>query len=245
MVARRRPAGWRAAALVLAVAIPAVSACGSDDAPATSSPSAAPIPPAQPIDSASCRQAPPKGEIDRSGQRLAFRSGNIKIAIGSTTGSQRNAPGGPGTGDVRCYEFTRWGPEKPDVPPDSLLFVFKGNGTDGAQIEFLVSELTGGNLPPIGNSAGTRAGPLDKPLNAQIGVSVGGIYHQSPACQLTVTGMSDDLAAGSFSCPAAAREDANPFAPSDDVPFDADETSTPGPASSKTVTVSGWFQLTP
>lgn len=135
------------------------------------------------------------------------------------------------------------------MPPDSLLFVFKDAGTGGAQIEFLISELTGGLLPPVGATRPT-VGPLTRPINAQIGVSINGVYHHSSACQLSVTGMSGELAAGSFTCPAATRVDANPLAPDDDVPHDLDESSTTKRPdaegnSTDTVALSGWFQLTP
>ena len=131
------------------------------------------------------------------------------------------------------------------MPPDSLLFVFKGAGIDGAQIEFLVGELTGGVLPPIG-TVRPRVGPLTGPINAQVGVSAEGTYHHSPVCALTITAMSAERAAGFFSCPSAA----NPLAPDDDVPYDADESSTvpppPGaPAVPPAVSLTGWFDLRP
>ncbi|MEO9330477.1 hypothetical protein [Gordonia aurantiaca] len=241
-----------ALASMSAVAVLATG-CGGGDTPSNAASSSATSTPASaPIDPEECTRKPPQGHVDRSGQNLRFSSGGIRIAI-SDAPPPPGSPGGtatpqPGT-EARCYEFGRWGPPQPDVPPDSLLFVFKGTGTDGAQIEFVISELTGGIVPPAGGGPRPTAGPLTKPINAQIGVSVNGVYHHSPACQLAVTAMSGQLAAGSFTCPTATRVDANPFAPDDDVPFDVDESSTtpqPDPgARTGTVLLTGWFELRP
>ena len=62
--------------------------------------------------------------------------------------------------------------------------------------------------------------------------------------------MSGSLAAGSFTCPTATRVEANPLAPDDDVRYDLDESSaTKQPESegnsTDSVSLSGWFQLTP
>ena len=79
---------------------------------------------------------------------------------------------------------------------------------------------------------------------------INGDYHHSSACQLSVSGMSGSLAAGSFTCPTASRVEANPLAPDDDVRYDLDESSaTKQPESegnsTDSVSLSGWFQLTP
>ncbi|WP_238423300.1 hypothetical protein [Gordonia sp. 'Campus'] len=227
-----------------------VVACGTDGGPSTPSTSSTPPPTAQPVDPANCTEKPPQGDIDRSGQGFLFQDGSIDIAVTRPSDTSGRGPGAgvTPTDATTCYEFERWGPAQPDVPPDSLLFVFKDAGAGGAQIEFLISELTGGLLPPVGGARPT-VGPLTKPVNAQIGVSVDGVYHHSSTCQLSVTAMSDQLAAGSFSCPTATRVDANPLAPDDDVSYDIDESSTkkPAPTSGPTagVSLSGWFELRP
>ncbi|MCR5978625.1 hypothetical protein GDN83_12950 [Gordonia jinghuaiqii] len=240
-----------AATLVCAVApLSALAGCG-DTPPTATSTSVAPTATARPVDPAVCANKPPQGNVDRTGQNFEFHHGNIKVAISDApakSSGRTPAVTTPANG-TRCYEFGRWGPADPDVPPDSLLFVFKGAGSDGAQIEFLISELTGGLLPPIGGTRPT-VGPLSAPINAQIGVSVDGVYHHASACQLSISGMSGKLAAGSFTCPTAALVDANPFAPDDDVRYDADESSTTPPAATgvgapEHVTLTGFFQLTP
>ncbi|MHC3004736.1 hypothetical protein [Gordonia sp. GN26] len=246
-----RTSGVGAVSAVSAAAL-LMSGCAANPAPAPTSTSTAPTPTARPIDSAKCAEKPPQGKVDRGGHGLTFRSGEIRIAIiepaAPTTGLPAAGSSKSPDEATSCYEFKRWGPEQPDVPPDSLLFVFKGIGTDGAQIEFPISELTGGTVPPAGGGPRPTAGPLTKPINAQIGVSVDGVYHQSSACQLSITGMSGKLAAGSFTCPDASRVDANPFAPDDDVAYDTDESSTspkPDAGTPPTVVLSGRFQLRP
>ncbi|WP_232719268.1 hypothetical protein [Gordonia metallireducens] len=246
-----RTSGVGAVSAVSAAAL-LMSGCAANPAPAPTSTSTAPTPTARPIDSAKCAEKPPQGKVDRGGHGLTFRSGEIRIAIiepaAPTTGLPAAGSSKSPDEATSCYEFKRWGPEQPDVPPDSLLFVFKGIGTDGAQIEFPISELTGGTVPPAGGGPRPTAGPLTKPINAQIGVSVDGVYHQSSACQLSITGMSGKLAAGSFTCPEASRVDANPFAPDDDVAYDTDESSTspkPDAGTPPTVVLSGRFQLRP
>ncbi|WP_083888944.1 hypothetical protein [Gordonia sp. KTR9] len=241
----------RAAVLLAAAVSVCVAACGSDTPPQSTATSSTPTPTSRPVDPAICAEKPPQGSVDRSGQDFEFRHGDIKVAVGKTPADSGRGPaaGATPTDEPNCYEFDRWGPSRPDVPPDSLLFVFKDAGTGGAQIEFLISELTGGLLPPVGATRPT-VGPLTRPINAQIGVSINGVYHHSSACQLSVTGMSGELTAGSFTCPAATRVDANPLAPDDDVPHDLDESSTtkrPDAEGNSTdpVALSGWFQLTP
>ncbi|MDL9938207.1 hypothetical protein QSJ18_15755 [Gordonia sp. ABSL1-1] len=252
-----------------------VAGCGtaatSDRSPSTSvtaSPTAA-----SPITAAGCVQTPPSGPVDRMGHDLAFTTGFIRIAVSPSAPQPAlvpppapvpapapepsPAPVPSAAEPTRCYDFTRWGPPNPAVPPDSLLFVFKGPGVDGAQLEFLVGELTGGALPPIGRPR-PRVGPLTAPINAQVGISVAGTYHHSTACRLTLTAMSAERAAGHFICDAAVESDANPLGPQDDTPYDADdESATPTPAvpappgaptpapeaQAPTVTLSGWFDL--
>ncbi|MFC9981549.1 hypothetical protein [Gordonia sp. NPDC127522] len=241
----------RAAVLMCAAVSWPVTACGSDAPPQSTPTTSAPAPTARPVDSTLCTEKPPQGNVDRSGQNFEFRHGNIKIAVANTPADSRRGPavGATPADEPNCYEFDRWGPARPDVPPDSLLFVFKDAGTGGAQIEFLISELTGGLLPPVGATRPT-VGPLTRPINAQIGVSINGAYHHSSACQLSVSGMSGSLAAGSFTCPTATRVEANPLAPDDDVRYDLDESSTTKQPdsdgnSTDSVSLSGWFQLTP
>lgn len=237
---------------VLAVGILAgVAGCGAQHTDtAMSSSTITPTTPAtsRTLDPEDCVAQTPQGTIDRGAHNLSFGKGFLRVAIGPTDTTTPAPTGTPAQG-ITCYEFAKWGPVRPDVPPDSLLFVFKGAGIDGAQIEFLVGELTGGVLPPIG-TVRPRVGPLTGPINAQVGVSAEGTYHHSPVCALTITAMSAERAAGSFSCPSAALTDANPLAPDDDVSYDADESSTvpppPGaPAVPPAVSLTGWFDLRP
>lgn len=241
----------RATVLLCAAVSVLLAACGSDTPPQSTPTTSTPTPTARPVDSAICAEKPPEGGVDRSGQNFEFHHGNIKVAVTSTSAQSNRGPAAGATraDEPDCYEFNRWGPARPDVPPDSLLFVFKDAGTGGAQIEFLISELTGGLLPPVGATRPT-VGPLTRPINAQIGVSVNGVYHHSSACQVSVSGMSGKLTAGSFTCPTATRLDANPLAPDDDVRYDLDESSTTKQPSAEgnstdSVALSGWFQLTP
>ena len=214
-----------------------------------------------------CAQAPPKGAIDRSGHDLRFPVGSAHIAVSKSTvndDAQQQLPTQetPATqptpaADADCYRFDKWGNPAPDVPPDSLQFLFKGSPSTGAQIEFFVGDLTGGVLPPIGDER-PRVGPLTGPITSNIGVSTDGVWYQATRCSLHLTAMSTARGAGWFTCPAAAATTTNPFDPSDDVPYDADETSTtptvPGaitpstPAPSPTkpgVIITGWFDVTP
>ncbi|AZG45151.1 hypothetical protein [Gordonia insulae] len=256
----------RSAAALLTVTF--LAACGSTEtptAPTSSTEAAAPTASAR-LAAAECRDEPAKGRIDRTAHDLAFRSGDFRVAIGSSMTTARDTPGGvptsatPDDQDLACYGFTKWGNPNPEVPPDTLLFTFKGPGTDGAQVEFLVGELTGGVLPPIG-SARPTVGPLTKPITATIGVSVAGTYYQSTSCVLKISSMATARASATFTCPTATRADANPFAPDDDVSYDVDESATTQSAPSgarrgqaptsaalnppATVTLTGWFQIEP
>ncbi|WP_244332758.1 hypothetical protein [Gordonia polyisoprenivorans] len=182
------------------------------------------------LDPRECARTPPTGAIDRVAYDLRFTRGRMLVAV---------SPSG-GTG--RCYSFAKSGNAGPEVPPDSLLFTFSGPGTDGAQLEFLAGDLTGGGPPPV---AGTPApGPLTGPITALVGVLVHGVYRSSATCRLTVTAMSSTLAAGHFTCPEATASTANPFSPNDEGPFE--DSSTPAmPSDADTATLSGWFELTP
>ncbi|MEE3849072.1 hypothetical protein VZC37_01920 [Gordonia sp. LSe1-13] len=227
-----RTARWVAAGTAALATSVLLAGCGSDstDPPASSAMASTEQPQAARIDGEQCTRTPADGRIDRAGHGLEFRSGSMYAAITPTDGE-----------DPACYRFTRWGNPNPAVPPDSLLFVFTGPGTDGAQIEFLVGDLTGGVLPPIGGVR-PRVGPLERPINSTVGVSVGGVHHRSTACPLEISAMSSDGAAASFTCQAATRSDADPFAPDDDVAYDIDgDTAAPG----EEVTISGWFELSP
>ncbi|WAC54534.1 hypothetical protein [Gordonia sp. SL306] len=256
----RRTAWWLAATATVSV----IAACGTGDGQDTpTSSSASPTPTASAhLDAAECTETPESGRIDRTGADLDFRSGALRVAMVDSPATDRDNPAGApasaevGDGDTECLGFSKWGNPRPEVPPDTLLFVFKGPGTDGAQLEFLASDLTGGVLPPIGSTRPT-VGPLSKPINAAVGVSVDGAYYHSNSCPLKITAMSSRRAAASFTCQRATRNDANPFAPDDDVTYDADESTpaSPSTATSSTtptaigsptgVTLSGWFELTP
>ncbi|RPA10321.1 hypothetical protein [Gordonia sp. OPL2] len=262
-----RSPGRVLASAVALVAVTGLAACSSSEPDASSSSPASSAPPTESarLDAAQCRDEPSQGRIDRTAHGLTFRTGEMRVAVGSGMSTARDNPGGIPTStsaddDSACFGFTKWGNPSPEVPPDSLLFVFRGPGTDGAQIEFLVGELTGGVLPPIGSVRPT-VGPLTKPINATVGVSVAGSYYQAGTCALKISSMSTDRASGTFTCPTATRTDANPLAPDDDVPYDADDSSTEstspsGPSASgakspavigrpTTVTLTGFFEMTP
>ncbi|MFI8772397.1 hypothetical protein ACIGKQ_09570 [Gordonia sp. NPDC062954] len=217
-----------------AVTLGPLTGCGSGDhdpdGPSSSRPATAAV---APVDAAECRERPAGGRIDRAGHDLEFRSGSMHVAIAGT--------GADGAAGSACYGFTKWGNADPSVPPDSLLFVFTGPGDDGAQLELLVGDLTGGVLPPIGGVR-PRVGPLDAPIDSSVGVTVGGTYYHSATCQLTVTAMSSERAAGTFTCSAATRSHSNPFAPNEDIDEDSETETTVSDAS---VTLSGWFETTP
>lgn len=211
-----------------------------------------------PQDPARCTEKPPSGTIDRQGFDLSFTRGQILIASGRTTApsAQPGQPPLPTTSAAQqmssapaCYEFARWGQPKPDVPPDTLLFVFKGEGTDGAQIEFPVGELTGEHLPPT-DGPRPPVGPLTTPITASVGLSERGMYRSSSACRLTVTAMSSKRAAGSFECAESTVAEQNPLAPDDEVADDDTAVAT-APGATPTaeqgapVKLAGWFDLRP
>ncbi|MFW0797715.1 hypothetical protein AAFP30_28195 [Gordonia sp. CPCC 205515] len=240
---------------VTVAALVGVSACGTPNStPGTlstvASSTAAPAVSTR-FDAQTCRETPDSGTTDRSGHDLRFDRGGIRIAVNTATQPTAPSPTSTTAGVSTCFGFNRWGPADPAVPPDSLLFVFKGDGADGAQIEFLASDLTGGVLPPIGSNR-PSVGPLTGPIAAQVGVSVGDTYYHATACPLTVTALSSKRAAAHFSCPVAVRSDTNPLAPQDDVSYDTDESSatlaSPAPpmiGAPSTVALSGWFELKP
>ncbi|MYR06409.1 hypothetical protein GTV32_08820 [Gordonia sp. SID5947] len=249
--------------MVVIAIVSVIAGCGTDGAPNTPVSSATPSTPTASahLNAAECRETPEAGRIDRTGAGLEFRSGTVRIAMSDSRATARRTPGGApasadaGDVDNECFGFGKWGNPSPEVPPDTLLFVFKGPGTDGAQVEFSVGDLTGGVLPPIGGTR-PRVGPLTAPINAAIGVSVDGAYYHSTSCPLTITAMASERAAASFTCQRADQNDANPFAPDDDVTYDTDESTptSPGATTSTTptpvgspsgITLSGWFELTP
>ncbi|NKY93012.1 hypothetical protein HGA00_06270 [Gordonia sputi] len=230
-------------------------------------------------DPARCAEKAPSGSIDRQGYDLRFTRGHILISPRPLTaspaqagvGGQVGAAGQVGAdGQVAasasptaqqmssapaCYEFARWGEPTPDVPPESLLFVFKGDGTDGAQIEFPVGALTGEHLPPT-DGPRPPVGPLTTSITATVGLSEKGTYRSSTTCTLTLTAMSSKRAAGSFDCPETIVAEQNPLDPDDDVPVDDDgaaPAATPAPAAAPTpgarperpTSLTGWFDLQP
>ncbi|WLP91796.1 hypothetical protein [Gordonia sp. NB41Y] len=243
-----------------------LTGCAGSDAASPASSEASPTSPAVsvPLDAKRCAQDPPAGRVDRSGTGLRFTHGHMLIAIAPATGPE-------GASETSCYEFDKSGNPAPEVPPDTLLFTFAGPGTDGAQLEFLVGELTGGVLPPIGAVRPT-VGPLTGVITAQVGVSVGGVYRTSSTCRLALTTVTGERMAGHLDCPTAVTTRANPFAPSEDITDDeatasapdAPAAPAPGPAVSAPQTsapqtsapqaptmseqptrLSGWFDLTP
>lgn len=252
----------RAAAAAAMTVIMVIGACTTTEStpPQQSSPAASDMPTTSArVDPAVCARKPPDGRIDRSAHGLAFRNGSVYVGVTPTPGATPPGPAAPSStapAAASCYEFAKSGNPAPGVPPDAMLFTFDGARGDGAQIEFLVVDLTGGVLPPIGPVRPT-VGPLNQPINARVGVSLDGIYRQSTTCRLQITAMSPTLAAGSFDCPAAMTSDADPLNPSDDVPDDegtaaegsvSAEPSTPGGdagSSGNAAALSGWYELRP
>lgn len=195
----------------------------SDTEPAPRSPE-----PAQRHAAADCAKTPRSGRVVRTGYGLDYSSGAVHVAVAPYSGR-----------DPVCVEFAKSGPSDPQVPPDTLLFTFAGPDGEGAQVEFESVALTGGVLPPLGNGYVPKVGPLDHPITARVGASVDGTYYVADRCSLLLTTVTANGAGGRFDCPAAGVQGANPFAPSDDVDYDADDTVAPPPAAK----LSGWFEL--
>jgi hypothetical protein len=158
-----------------------------------------------------CRMEPPAGPIDHSLQNFAFTDGVTRVAV---TGLDSQ---------TACYSYSRWGNADPSVPIDSLLFLFKGPGSDGMTIDMLVGDLT-----------------MLTTLNARVTVVVDGAPYQADTCVMTITALSSAAVAGTFTCPTAIEVFGNPFAPLDD-PEPEPTQSTPLP----TVSLSGWFSVAP
>lgn len=256
----RRP-GKRAAVFVsLGAALAVTAGCGDAPQPTTGASAASSLPAAaqptsQVLADSDCQATPPSGPIDHLGYDLKFSAGQVRVAV-STTPSSLPVPapavpppaagqsaassaapsssassGAPGS---RCYGFSRWGNADPSVPPDSLLFAFKGSSSDGARISFFVGDLT----------RAPRRAPMPA-IAAEVGVSIDGDYYQSAQCTLQLTAMSAQRGAGYFHCPGAVEASANPFAPSDDVPYDSDASPAPTTSAPRTAMLSGWFTVTP
>ncbi|GAA2051804.1 hypothetical protein GCM10009722_06360 [Williamsia deligens] len=109
-------------------------------------------------------------------------------------------PGATGTGtDIGCFVFERWGPPNPVVPVESVLLAFRGPGADGVLIDMSLADFVARPRVP-----------------AQIGVVVDGRHYQG-TCTVETTDLGETRAAGVFVCPSAVLDDANPFAPDDDI----------------------------
>lgn len=195
----------------------------SDSEPPTRAPE-----PAQKHDLADCAKTPESGRVVRTGYGLNYHEGAVHVAVTPYSGE-----------GASCTEFAKTGPADPQVPPDALLFTFAGPDGEGAQVEFESVALTGGVLPPLGNGYVPKVGPLNHPITARVGAAVGGTYYFADQCSLLLTTVTSRGTSGRFDCPAAAVRSANPFAPSDDVDYDADDTVGPPP----TATLSGWFEV--
>ncbi|NMO00656.1 hypothetical protein HH308_05430 [Gordonia sp. TBRC 11910] len=255
-------------------ALGGLAACGTDAAVSTaSSPTSKPVSVRSAVVADSeCQQTPPTGTVDRTGSDLNFHSGEIRISLVPTATTPTTVPAptpppvpvaptssaaatsssaAPAAPASQCFGYRRWGNSDPSVPPDSLLFAFKGDGSGGAQVSFFVGDLTGGGPPPAG---GVRhvVPALVAPINAQVGVSANGTYYQATQCSLKITAMSSTRAAAFFQCPTATTSKANPFDPSDDVSYDSDETAAssavPGAPQApsetpRTALLSGWFSV--
>jgi len=214
-----------------AVTVAVLAAC-SDDAGRTA-PSApdgrTATAPVKQVAAAECARTPERGKIVRTGYGLSYESGTMTVEVKAADGS------------ARCLQFSKSGPADPQVPPDTLLFTFAADGGQGAQLEFLSVDLSGGVLPPIGDGVLHRVRPLDSPINALVGVAVDGKYFRATNCALTLSTVNEEGASGRFSCPQAFSQTANPFAPDDDVDHDAPDAE----PTAQTVTLSGWFDVEP
>ncbi|MFT4201269.1 hypothetical protein [Gordonia sp. (in: high G+C Gram-positive bacteria)] len=171
-----------------------------------------------------------------------------------------NPPASTKPVDEECVSLKKWGPASPEVPPDGMLFTFRGAGGDGGQISFPVVSLTGGVLPPLGPDI-PKVGPLVESFPADIGLSLGGKYYLASGCPLKIVAMSAMRGAGHFSCAGAVPMRENPLAPNDaarNPDEDKDEPPTPGapgaPAPTPAPTgqpapesthLSGWFEVKP
>ncbi|MCF8589893.1 hypothetical protein [Gordonia liuliyuniae] len=199
----------------------ALAACGSSD---PDEPSRPPQPSeAQRLSLDDCDAATRTGTVDRRVHGLRYAHGVMQVRVE------------PSRGDDQCIEFLKWGNAAVGVPPDTLLFTFSGGGGEGGQFEFLSSALTGGRIP-----GSPPAGKLTDPISAKVGVSVDGAYYAASTCSLTLTQVTEQRATGRFDCPEAIEQSANPFSPSDDVPYDDEPAPTSSP---RTADLSGRFDV--
>ncbi|WP_020109840.1 hypothetical protein [Nocardia sp. 348MFTsu5.1] len=196
----------------------ALAGCGtaaepSDDASAP--PSTSSVAPTSTVSAsvaqARCEESPPGGPVEHSLQDFAFGSGSATVSLAL-----------PGQ-DSHCYSYPRWGNLDPAVPIDSLLFLFKGPGSDGVTIEMLVGDLT-----------------QQTDVNARVTVAIDGTTYQGEGCSVELTALSSAGVSGAFSCPTTTAVFGNPFAPLDDP-----EPEPPTSAPLATATVSGWFTAAP
>ncbi|HEY9313073.1 hypothetical protein [Williamsia sp.] len=205
-----------APAAVIVICAAALAGCGDPAEPAdqpasTGSVAAPPAAVSAEVASSRCQESPPRGTVDHSLQDFAFHTGSATVSL-TLPGQQ-----------AQCYNYPRWGNVDPAVPIDSLLFLFKGPGSDGVTIEMLVGDLT----------QSTR-------VNARVTVAVDGQTFQGQGCSTELRALSGAGVAGTFSCPTTTAVFGNPFAPLDD-PEPEPTTSTPLP----TAAVSGWFTVAP
>ncbi|MCF8570318.1 hypothetical protein L5G32_08565 [Gordonia sp. HY002] len=208
MRVHRAAGSWAAGSLALSLALAACGTSPVDESTDPSQPSGAPR-----LSLADCDEATPTGTVNRSAYGLKYSRGVMQVKIEPSDGRRS-----------QCVEFAKWGNESVESPPDSLLFTFSGGNGEGGQFEFLASALTGERTP-----ANRTVGELTDPISAMVGVSAAGTYYTAPACSLTLTKVSGRHTAGRFTCTQAVAQNADPFAPSDDVPYDEDPapTSTP------------------
>lgn len=230
---RRTPA-----ALAVLAGVAAVAACTSPPVVDVETPPA----PAPRLAVAECQAPPPAGRIERAAADLSFSRGELRMLV--------TKPGA----EPECVLFTKSGNARPDVPPESLLFTFAGPDGQGAQLEFLVVDLTGGILPIVHGDRPPIPG-LANGIPAQAGISLDGNYFHSDDCRLQITAMSPIDAAGAFTCDTAVQWPVNPLSPADEVALE-DETAGPSAESTTaaddapdpappTVSLSGWYFLTP
>jgi len=210
-----RSASVLVAGLVTTAAILSGCSDGSrpSDATATSSTPASAASPtvSAEVAAARCQESSPRGPVDHTLEGFAFESGSATVSV--------TAPGQ----DARCYSYPRWGNADPAVPVDSLLFLFKGPGTDGVTIDMAVGDLT-----------------QRTKVVAKVAVSTGGTTYQGEGCSMDLTALSSAGVAGSFTCPTATEVFGNPLAPLDDAETEP-STSTPLP----TASITGWFAVEP
>ncbi|WP_051198594.1 hypothetical protein [Gordonia shandongensis] len=213
----------RVAAAVIAVGAGALALTACSPAAEETAVSAPPTAPAgepastERLPATDCEQTPESGKVDTTGYALRYSTGTMRISVRTKGGS------------ATCLGFTKTGSADPQVPPDTVLFTFRGSRGEGALLEFPSVNLSRGVLPwPRGKVTTPHS-----TFTSTVGVSHGGDYFTSQRCTVRLARVTPAGAAGTVECPDALATTANPFDPSDDVSHEdpADRPSPPDSAS--------------